>query len=765
MSHPHRAPGPAPASTVGHGSFVATLTAAVRPEFAAEVIVPDPGDPVLGTPPCRVPDCARSSTRRGWCQAHYRRWDHVGRPDAGQWAATADPTTWGHQPLASCRAAGCGFAQHRDRMCYAHSRDWRRAESSDIEGWLSRQPPVAHDALECAVTGCRLWAELGEPGLCRSHRSRWRSQGRPDKQEFLFDCATYGEPRFDLRGLSVQARLELQYTLQCRADERRARTTPRSIRPLVRYLAEQQVTSLLDYSPEGLLARASSRIGGTSTLRAFLGYAVDCLSRLRDPDGWDSEYHADTWRLSRLGLPVSRRARFDFTGIGPPWLKGLVKRWLRWRISTGLAVQQVRKDFTALNRMAHLSTGLDDDPASLDRAALEGYLAALAITVDHPKTRSGDISVVATFLRTVHQQQWAPQLPTSTVIYPSDHPRQDTDPPPRALPEQLMAQLEDPANLARLSDSRSRALIEVLIRTGLRVSDACRLGTGCLVRDPQGAPYLHYRNHKMRREAMIPIDEALAEVITAQQARVRSDYPTGTVLFPRGTSNPDGKLPMPAATFTSHLKQWLADCDITDSLGRPAHVTAHQFRHTYASRLINKEVSQEVVRRLLDHTSHTMTARYARLADATIRQHWERAQKIDIHGEPAELPQDDRLADAAWMKQSLARAKMSLPNGYCGLPVQKSCPHANACLTCPLFITTAEFLPEHQRQLESTRTLITQAEQSGQARVVEMNRKVEQNLLTIIDTLHPEGTPDRGCSCGADSCGCADPHEGPGDAG
>jgi len=39
-------------------------------------------------------------------------------------------------------------------------------------------------------------------------------------------------------------------------------------------------------------------------------------------------------------------------------------------------------------------------------------------------------------------------------------------------------------------------------------------------------------------------------------------------------------------------------------------------RHTYASRLINSEVSQEVVRRLLDHTSHTMTARYARLADA-----------------------------------------------------------------------------------------------------------------------------------------------------
>ncbi|MDT5281624.1 MAG: hypothetical protein QOJ20_2819 [Mycobacterium sp.] len=36
------------------------------------------------------------------------------------------------------------------------------------------------------------------------------------------------------------------------------------------------------------------------------------------------------------------------------------------------------------------------------------------------------------------------------------------------------------------------------------------------------------------------------------------------------------------------------------------------------------------------------------------------------------------LADAQWAKQHLARATMALPNGYCGLPLQQSCPHANA---------------------------------------------------------------------------------------
>lgn len=73
-----------------------------------------------------------------------------------------------------------------------------------------------------------------------------------------------------------------------------------------------------------------------------------------------------------------------------------------------------------------------------------------------------------------------------------------------------------------------------------------------------------------------------------------------------------------------------------------------------------------------------MTARYARLNDQTIRRHWERARKVNIHGETVAMEQGSPLSDAAWMKENLGRASMALPNGYCGLPLQQSCPHANA---------------------------------------------------------------------------------------
>jgi hypothetical protein len=114
-------------------------------------------------------------------------------------------------------------------------------------------------------------------------------------------------------------------------------------------------------------------------------------------------------------------------------------------------------------------------------------------------------------------------------------------------------------------------------------------------------------------------------------------------------------------------------------------------------------------------------------------------------------PSTGPLADGEWMKQNLARAKMALPNGYCGLPLQKSCPHANACLTCPLFITTAEFLPQHRKQLDDTRALIARAETDGHTRLAEMNRTVETNLLTIITTLEAN---QHDCRCATSSETC-----------
>jgi len=76
-----------------------------------------------------------------------------------------------------------------------------------------------------------------------------------------------------------------------------------------------------------------------------------------------------------------------------------------------------------------------------------------------------------------------------------------------------------------------------------------------------------------------------------------------------------------------------------------------------------------------------MTARYARLSDKTVREHREKARKVNAEGQPVQIRPDGPLGDAAWSKQQLPRATQALPNGYCELPMVRVCPHANICGT------------------------------------------------------------------------------------
>ena len=130
-----------------------------------------------------------------------------------------------------------------------------------------------------------------------------------------------------------------------------------------------------------------------------------------------------------------------------------------------------------------------------------------------------------------------------------------------------------------------------------------------------------------------------------------------------------------------------------------------------------------------------MTSHYAKITDQTVRRHWEQATKVNIKGEHVTLDPDGPLDQAQWAKTRYGMATQTLSNGYCGLPVQKSCPHANACLTCPVFVSGPEFLPELRGQRHRTLTLIEVSTGKGQTRVAEMNQQVLSNLDKMISEI------------------------------
>ena len=126
----------------------------------------------------------------------------------------------------------------------------------------------------------------------------------------------------------------------------------------------------------------------------------------------------------------------------------------------------------------------------------------------------------------------------------------------------------------------------ILIRCGLRATDACTLAFDCLLHDGQGAAYLRYFNNKMRREAAVPIDADLEAEIRAQQQRIAPAWPQQHPhLFPQLKGNAGGQRPVELLQLPRHaqrLARHLRDPRRTRRTGAPdpAPVAAH-LRYLY----------------------------------------------------------------------------------------------------------------------------------------------------------------------------------------
>jgi hypothetical protein len=65
-----------------------------------------------------------------------------------------------------------------------------------------------------------------------------------------------------------------------------------------------------------------------------------------------------------------------------------------------------------------------------------------------------------------------------------------------------------------------------------------------------------------------------------------------------------------------------------------------------------------------------------------------------------------------------------------------------------MFVTTAEFLPQHHAQRQQILQIISVAEAAGHSRVAEMNRQVAGNLDKIITALKAEGLGEKEAAAG-----------------
>ena len=733
-------------------SELAQLAAAVRPEYQVAVLVPPRASKLFNNGPCEVPGCAQTAwSRRNVCGAHSLRWLHARRAGASweEWLGAVSPHT-SPQP---CIVEACEYGRQSHGLCARHARRWRlEGRAPSAEQWADAADPFpgTRPSKSCTIPQCSIWPH-GSMMFCSSHQKRWDGfrKGRPmaSVDDFVVHVERLNVPVVDVSGLPPRLALEVQYIFQSWVDRGTKRADVYGWNKALKVLRAANEASLLDASVEEWVARlrCGPRLGGYNNYAAsFFRWGWAELDVLLNGIGWDREYPLDQWRLALVGHPEYPKRTLDFEPIDLPWLRDLAKRWVRHRLAVGIAVTTVGIDMMALH---NLSASLQKNvappgtSAEFGRSHLEQWIAETSVRFPVERTRAKVLSSVRMFLRAIHQYEWAPELPASTMLHRDDFPRETKNMPGRAISEFVMAQIEAPESLAKLPDPAYRIVLELMIRCGLRARDAVDLELDCLVEDDEGKPYLHYLNHKMKRDAYAPVDDELADRLRQQRARVEARYPgrTATKMFPGRFANVDGTKATTSTGFRHAVRDWLTELNLTDEHGRTVKVTPHQFRHTFGTRLINNDVAQVVVQQLMDHASPEMTSHYARLHDKTLRRAWEKVRKINAEGREVELDESHPLATSQWLRTGIARAKQTLPNGYCGMPIQSDCAHANPCLTCPLFITTPEFLPQHETQLRTTLTLIEKSEAAGHGRIAEKNRQIADNLGRIIDAC-------RGCT-------------------
>jgi site-specific recombinase XerD len=315
--------------------------------------------------------------------------------------------------------------------------------------------------------------------------------------------------------------------------------------------------------------------------------------------------------------------------------------------------------------------------AQLERVHLEDYKRWLASDNDRvplsATTRSMRLGALRMFFHRAIEWGWD-DAPVRPLLFLGDLPRRD-QPLPKALDD------TDAARFLRTAQEQDRLLarvvVEVLLRTGLRVGELCRLEADAIRTGVDGF-WLHVPVGKLHDDRYLPLHPTLVGVIgDYRNKHVATNHP---LLIPHESGRP---------LTHSNVARMLAKVANRAGVG---HVHPHKLRHTLATQAINRGMSMEAIAALLGHHSLDMTRRYARIHDRTVADaYFTVADKVDAlyDSHPPTPPLTELHRE---MSSRL------LGNGYCTRPRQLDCDHDSACENCVYFQTTIAFRPTLQAQ-------------------------------------------------------------------
>lgn len=737
-------PTPISPETAEFDAVTAELRAAVEPDFLALLgwdpqmrLLYFPHDhPYLGVKACIVPGCYRASTYAcglcSGCRSRWkRRWQHL---SPQEFAVSSAAQAGRYLGIGKCVIVDCPrpWKTAQVRLCAAH--EYQRTVTLKLtmaEFLLHPDVRALPSYGLCQIAACVRQRPGKTSPYCEAHKCRLRELRRRvrdfDEEHWRRTATPIDEGNeVSLRGLTDRVVAEVLYGLQERIRDC-VRTPYYKLRPFCDLLRRWQVSSVEELE----LTEQSS--GLHRQLRdAFVRYAN---RRGLSPE---SERHKDLWDLQVFGHTKWLR----FVGITQPWLRQAAKMWawddLPRRRGDNVA-DAVQSHVNALEKLSE-SLRLQrpdhgDHPAALGRGDIVAFGNRLAFL-----EQRGDITLrrrnsICTYVRRVlirmrtmglaRPGQPLHRLPDDFAMGLEDVPAlPDEDEAGQDLPAEVMEVLC--ANLPQLEEEHNREArlaIELLIDTGRRPVEICKLAWDCLQRDGDGKPVLIYDNYKSHRYGRrLPIPEATAGLITEQQERVRAQYPNTPQnrlkLLPTTYRCVDGTRPISTAWVSGRHRMWvdaLPDIHVAAKIeieGQPVtkmlpfdktKIFPYAYRHTYAQRHADAGVPVDVLQQLMDHEQSATTQQYYRVGEQRRREAIERVTQMqfDRHGNRI-WRQAKVLLDTEHLRRAVG--EVAVPYGVCSEPSNvaangQDCPVRFRCVGCGHFRTDVSYLPDLETYL------------------------------------------------------------------
>ncbi|QDX95830.1 transposase [Brevibacillus laterosporus] len=506
----------------------------------------------------------------------------------------------------------------------------------------------------------------------------------------------------------------------------------------------------------------------------FLRTIYNALNNLTDQR---EEWEKDKWDIRilnqryNLGFNPSTNQYFlDFSGINNRYVRMQLKKYFKQRLLG-------RRNFTwgtAISKLSYLVKFLNyifvlepawNDLKHLSRKHIEKFIEWLHEYVNsNPYKRiknperfiKHSLDLVQGFLEDLRRFEYAiaPEMNTRILIFPKDKPNQ----PKKSfdqidyIPDYVLQQVFENINLLH---SQVQPVFWVAFKTGLRISDVLGLTQYCLVKLNEKYQIVTDIEKTYCKGHSIPIDEELANIIAVLiKTSIESsndDNNPEKYIFVRYRGSRKGQ-PYGQSWIRDKLNELALQCNITDESGMRFHFKTHQFRHTFAVKMLNSGADILTVQELLAHSSPEMTMRYARLLDDTKRKAFETAVKqgifsFDIEGKILEIgiygDPDTNVLDILWRDHKLTA--IDNPYGSCHARLNGNCPYSEEppCLTCnsgkpckDLAVGLSDMdIAKYEIHIQSTSKMIEIAQQYGREEIANKNKKNLNRLQGIYNTI------------------------------